>query len=129
MGTYIQHKLNEIFVENDFSDLDTSEPLPDEDHFGGYALTGKKANPKNAPNVAHGNIPYDHDVNETEIGIAYDYQPEEPRTYNYPGSDASLDIYEVWIESSKEIIEITDPKLLEYFEEIVWDQIRYEQWG
>lgn len=123
MWTYIQHKLDEIFVENDFSDIDTDMPLPDEDHFGGYTLTGEKANPKNAPNVAYGNIPYDHDIDETEIGIgiAYDYQPGEQRTYYYPGSSASLDIYEVWIESNKEIIKIVDPKLLEHLEQIAWD--------
>lgn len=104
MGTYIQHKLNEIFFENDFSDLDTDEPLPDEDKFGGYILTGKIIDPRQFRrpsnrrqiSLVYGNLDYNIDPEELEICIAFDYQPEERQTL----------IYAAWLNNTNEEINI-----------------------
>ena len=57
---------------------------------------------------------------EIEVEIAFDFQPEEQRTWDYPGCDASLDIYEVTVvETGSEICLL--PKVQELMEEEILD--------
>ena len=122
MGTYIQHKLNEIFAENDFSDLDTDDPLPDEDKFGGYILTGKIIDPRQFRrpsnrrqiSIVYGNLDYNIDPGEPEICVSFDYQPEERGTLEYPGCQAYTEIYTAWLTDTNEEIDIdaASPELL-----------------
>ena len=77
---------------------------------------------------------------EHKVKVWYDYQPREPRTLNYPGCDAELDITSVhtlttidvtnnnglvydYEACDVELLEWLNKETLELIEQQVWDKI------
>ena len=56
---------------------------------------------------------------DCELLVAYDWQPYERQTYDYPGCDACVDIYSVK-SGGVEIYDTLTPQELAMIEDAVW---------
>jgi hypothetical protein len=70
---------------------------------------------------------------EIKVDIGYDYQPEEPMTWNYPGCPEAVEIYEVTLHGTDNEIFIIDADLMNSLEEKILehiaDEMAYQKYG
>jgi hypothetical protein len=65
-----------------------------------------------------------YDEEEIEITVHYDYEPEEPAGYDYPGAAEALRIYDVEPTDGRSLSLLPDYQ--ELLEEEILEQIHYD---
>lgn len=68
-------------------------------------------------------LPYDYDSQESEVRVEFDANPAEPKTWDYPGSPAYVEITEVILDGTEINLESVPEDVMKDLEQQVFDYL------